>query len=123
MGLDPRLIIELPRDGSVERQLQSKPPNAIASGEVVLEAGPTDAQGNLEAAAAGQLVYSVASPESLPREAAEIRRALQGAGTGTEPLVVVVEAAEELRDEELAVVLQAAEHAARPAILRIVRDG
>lgn len=122
MAFDPRLIIEVPRDGSVERQLRRERPEAIASGEVVVEAGPTDAQGNLEAPAAGQLVYSVPSPEALPREADELRSVLQKAGSGVEPLVVAVEAAEELRAEELAVVLQAAEHASRPAILRIVRD-
>jgi hypothetical protein len=45
------------------------------------------------------------------------------AGTGVEPLVVVVEAAEELREEELAAVLEAATHTSRAVILRIVRDG
>jgi hypothetical protein len=122
VAFEPRLIVELPRDGSVERQLQRERPEAIASGEVVVEAGPTDEQGNLEAPAAGQLVYSVASPEALPREAGEIRNVLQRAGAGAEPLVVAVEAAEELRTEELAAVLKAAEHASRPAILRIERD-
>lgn len=122
MSLQPRLIIELPRDGSVERQLEREPPEAIASGQVVVEAGPTDEQGNLEAPAAGQVVYSVASPEALPLEADEIRHVLQSAGTGAEPLVVAVEAAEELRADELAAVLHAAEHASRPAVLRIVRD-
>jgi hypothetical protein len=116
------LIIQVPRDGAVERQLRREPPEAIASGEVVVEAGPTDEHGNLEAPAAGQLVYSVPSPEALPREAEELRSVLQGAGTGTEPLVVAVEAAEELRAEELAVVLEASQHASRTAILRIVRD-
>jgi len=121
--LEPRLIIELPREGSVERQLEREHPEPIASGAVVVEAGPTDAHGNLEAPAAGQVVYSVPSPEALPREADEIRNVLQRAGTGAEPLVVAVEAAEELRADELAAVLQAAEHASRPAILRIVREG
>jgi hypothetical protein len=122
VSFQPRLIIELPRDGSVERQLERDHPEPIARGEVVVEAGPTDEEGNLEAPAAGQIVYSVPSPEALPREAREIRNVLQRAGTGAEPLVVTVEAAEELRAEELAAVLQAAEHASRPAILRIVRD-
>lgn len=122
MAFEPRLIIEVPQDGSVERQLKREPPEAIASGQVVVEAGPTDELGNLEAPAAGELVYSVPSPETLRREADELRSVLQKAGTGTEPLVVAVEAAEELRAEELAVVLEAAEHASRPAILRIVRN-
>ena len=44
------------------------------------------------------------------------------AGTGAEPLVIVVQAAEELRDEELAPVLEASRHTERPVILRIIRD-
>jgi hypothetical protein len=118
---DPRLIIQVPRDGSVERQLRRERPEAIASGEAVVEAGPTDEQGNLEALQDGQLVYSVPSPESLAHEADEIADVLRRAGTGTQPLVVAVEAAEELRAEELGAVMQAAEHASRPVMLRIVR--
>ncbi len=37
--------------------------------------------------------------------------------------MIVIEAAEELRDEELAPVLAASAHTTRPVILRIVRDG
>jgi hypothetical protein len=122
MAFEPRLLIEVPRNGSVARQLERDQPEAIASGEVVVEAGPTDEQGNLEAPAAGQLVYSVPSPQALLGEADEIRNVLRLAGTGAEPLVVAVEAAEELRADELAAVLRAAAHASRPAILRIVRD-
>jgi hypothetical protein len=94
----------------------------VRSGDVVLEAGPTDDEGNLEAAAAGEVVLSVPSPETLSREAGEVRRVIAQAGTGAEPLVVVVEAAEELREEELAAVVQASEHTARPVILRVVRS-
>ena len=62
------------------------------------------------------------SPEALGREADEVRRVIAEAGTGVEPLVIVVEAAKELRDEELAPALAASAHAARPVILRVVRD-
>jgi hypothetical protein len=120
VAFEPRLIIELPRGGAVERQLGEQPLAAVASGEAVVEAGPTDAEGNLEAPAAGEVVLSVPSPEALRHEAAEVRRVVEHAGTGTEPLLLVIEAAEELREDELAAVLQAAEHASRPVILRIV---
>jgi hypothetical protein len=123
VAFQPRLIIQLPRGGAVERQLGAQAPDSVASGEVVLEAGPTDAEGNLEAGAAGQVVLSVPSPEALEREAGEVRRVIGLAGTGVEPLVVVVEAADELRDEELAAVLDAASHTPRAVILRVVRDG
>jgi hypothetical protein len=89
----------------------------------VVEAGPTDAEGVLEAPAAGQIVLSLPSPEALEREASDVGRVIAEAGTGVEPLVVVVEAGEELREGELAVLLSAASHASRAVILRIIRDG
>jgi len=122
MAEEPRLIIQLPGGGAVDRQLRAQPPASVTSGEVIVESGPTDTHGHLEAPAAGQVVLSVPSPEALEREAGEVRRVIGHAGTGVEPLVVVVEAAEELRDEELAAVLDAARHASRPVILRIIRD-
>jgi len=119
----PSVIVELPQGGAVERQLSAQPLPSVASGEVVVAAGPTDARGNLEAFAAGQVVLSVPSPEALRREAGEVRRVVGQAGTGVEPLVVVVEAARELREEELGALLEAARHTSRGVILRIVRDG
>jgi len=119
---DPTLIIQVPRGGAVDRQLSRQAPAGVARGEVVVESGPTDAEGNLEAAAAGQIVLSVLSPEGLRREGDQVRRVIERAGTGVEPLVVVVEAAEELRDDELSAVLEAAHHSSRAVILRIVRD-
>ena len=44
------------------------------------------------------------------------------AGTGAEPLVVVVEAAEQLRESDLAPLLDGAAHTSRAVIVRIVRD-
>jgi hypothetical protein len=88
----------------------------------VVEAGPTDAEGNLEPPAAGEVVLSVASPEALAREAGEVRRVIAAAGTAIEPLVLLVEAAEELREDELAAVLEAAGHSTRPVILRVLRN-
>ena len=91
-------------------------------GEVVVELGATDAEGHLEPPDAGQVVLSVPSPEALEREAGEVRRVIGQAGTGVEPLVIVVGAAEELREDELAVVLDAAGHSSRAVILRMIRD-
>jgi hypothetical protein len=123
MAHQPRLIIQVARGSAVERQLSTSPPQAIAAGEVVVEAGYTTADGHLEPPQVGQVVLSVPSPESLAREADEVRRVIARAGTGVEPLVVVVEAAEELRDNELAAVVDATDHAPRPVILRVMRDG
>jgi alkanesulfonate monooxygenase SsuD/methylene tetrahydromethanopterin reductase-like flavin-dependent oxidoreductase (luciferase family) len=117
----PRLIIQLPGGSAVDRQLSAQGLQSVASGEAVVEVGPTDAEGTLEPPAAGQVVLSVPSPEALARESGEVRRVIGRAGTGVEPLVVVVEAAEELREDELAAVLDAASHASRAVILRIMR--
>jgi hypothetical protein len=118
---EPTLIVQVPRGSALQRQLRELPPSSVAGAEVVVEAGATDDEGNLEAAAAGEVVLSVPSPEALAREADEVRRVIAQAGTGVEPLVVVVEAAEELRDEELAPALAATAHTSRPVILRVIR--
>jgi hypothetical protein len=112
----------VPRDSAVDRQLRSQGPPQVASGEVVIEAGLTDAQGNLEPPDAGEVVLSVPSPEALRREGDEVRRVIARAGTGIEPLVVVIEAAEELRDDELDLLVDAARHSSRAVIVRIIRD-
>jgi hypothetical protein len=122
MGEDPILIIQVPRGSAVDRQLHSQPPESVVGGEIVVEVGPTDSEGVLEAPVAGEIVLSLPSPEGLEREADEVRRVIRLAGTGVEPLVVVIEAAEELRDEELAPLLDAAGHASRAVILRIIRN-
>lgn len=120
---DPRLIIQLPRGSEVERRLSADPPEGVATGTVLIMEGPTDASGQLEASTGGEVVFSVASPEALAREADEVRRVITRAGTGVEPLVIVVEAAEELREDELAAVIEAADHASRSVILRVIRAG
>jgi Zn-dependent M28 family amino/carboxypeptidase len=122
MAYQPKLIVQLPIGGAVDRQLSAAPPASVTNGDVLVEHGPTDAEGHLEAPAAGQVVLSLPSPEALAREAQEVHRVIALAGTGVEPLVVVVEAAEELLEEELAALLDAAGHTSRAVILRIVGD-
>lgn len=90
---------------------------------MIVEALPADAAGNLDPPDAGEVVLTVPSPESLAREPDAVRRAIRLAGHGAAPLVIVVDAAEEVRDEELASALEAAEHSDRPVIVRIIRDG
>jgi hypothetical protein len=123
MATEPVLIVQVPRGGAVDRQISAQAPESVTSGEVVVERGPTDARGHLEPPAAGQVVLSVLSPEALRREAEEVSRVIEQAGTGVEPIVVVVEAAEELRADELAAVLDPARQSSRPVILRVIRDG
>jgi hypothetical protein len=65
---------------------------------------------------------SVLSPEALTRERDEVRDVIRRAAPSHEPLVILVRAAEELREEELAVVLEAADRAHRLIILRVMAD-
>jgi hypothetical protein len=114
---EARLIIQLPRGGAVERQLRDEPPASVAGGDVVLDPRPANDEGRIQPPDAGQVVLSVPSPETLTREPENVRRVIDRAGTGVEPLVVVVQAAEQLRDDELAVVLDAADRSPRPVVL------
>ncbi len=116
----PTLIIQVPRRSAIERQLRAAPPPAIGDDDVLVQTAPTDDEGNLEALS-GEVVLSVPAPRELARQPDELQRVLRQAGTGTAPLVIVIEAAEELRDDDAAQVLDAARHAARPVILRVVR--
>jgi hypothetical protein len=116
------VIIQVPRGGQLDRQLTADAPPSVANGRAVIERGPTDSEGRLEASRAGQVVLSVPSPEGLRREADAVRRVIGQAGIGVEPLVVVVESAEELREQELSAVIDAARHTSRPVILRIIGD-
>jgi hypothetical protein len=122
MTADEPLIIQVAQGGAVDRQLRSDPPPSVANGAAVLTAGPADDRGHLEPPGAGQVVLSVPSPEALASDPEEVRRVIARAGTGVEPLVVVVEAAEGLREDELAPVLEAARHTDRGVILRVARD-
>jgi len=116
------LVIQVPRGSPVERQLDMDPPASLTGGDAVVEGVAPDAEGNLDPPAAGEVVLSVPSPEALARQSDAVDRVIDEAGTGVEPLVVVIEDAEELRDDELAPVLQATRHAPRPVILRIIRS-
>jgi hypothetical protein len=119
---DTPLIVQVPRGSMVHDRLTGQPPPSVTHQEVVVEVGPSDAEGNLEASDVGHVVLAVPSPETLEREPDEVHRVIAEAGEGSEPLIVVVEVAEELREEELAPVLEAAAHSPRAVILRVIRD-
>jgi hypothetical protein len=88
----------------------------------VVEAGPTDEHGVLEALDVGDVVLSVPSPAALTREPDEIRQVIDHAGPGNEPLVVEIEAAEELAGEELALLVETAQRARRAVLVRVLRE-
>lgn len=87
---------------------------------VLVQTGPTDEQGNLEQLA-GETVLSVPSFQELERQADGLRHLLRQAGTGTQPLVIVVGAAEEIEDRVATAVVDAARDAPRPVFVRVIR--
>lgn len=120
MADEPTLIIQVPAGSAIEQQLRDRPPASLAADDVLVQTGPTDAEGVLEAIA-GEIVLSFPAPEELGRRPEELRQVLDRAGTGTAPLVVVIQAAEELLEEEAAPLVDAARRAPRTVILRIIR--
>ena len=116
-----RVIVQLARDGAVDRYLRAQPPPILASDQVVLDHIEVDPPGDIGPPEAGEVVMSVLSPEGL-RNAQEVRDAVGQAEAGAEAVTIVVRAAEELREDELAVVLEAARRADRLVILRIAAD-
>jgi len=122
MTSDAVVIVQLPRGGAVDRYLRAYPPPGAASGQVVVEPVAAEPDGRLGPPEAGEVVMSVLSPEALPRDQQEVRDVIQQAPDDAGPLVIIVEAAEELREDELAVVLDAAARARRSVILRVVAD-
>jgi hypothetical protein len=116
------LIVQLRRDGAVDRNLRADPPPSIASGQVVLDHIADEADDSLGLPEVGDVVLSVLSPEALTRERQQVADVIRHAPATDQPLVIVVEAAEELREDELAAVLDAARRANRLVILRVMTD-
>lgn len=119
------LIVQVPRGGAVDRTWREDPegqPPSIASGRVVVERIEPEAGGGLEPPEAGEIVMSVLSPEALRREPEKVEDAVSQAPAGEQALVILVEAAEYLREDELAVPLDAAERSRRLVILRVMAD-
>src|SRR5438270_13902219 len=116
------LLLQIARNSAVQRRFSAQAPDSVARGDVVVEALAPDQEGHLQPPDVGEIVLSVPSPETLAREHDEVRQVIGRAKPGVEPLVIVVEAADDVRDEEVAAVLEAAAHTKRPIIVRILRD-
>ena len=116
------LIVQVPRDGAVDRNWREDQPPSIAGGQVIVERIAAEAGGRLEPPEAGETILSVLSPEALTREPETVRDVIARAAAGEQALVIIVEAAEYLREDELAVVLDAAHRSHRLVILRVMAD-
>lgn len=115
------LIIQLPSGSSVDVHLREDPPAALTDGRVVLEHLTAGADGKLPPPAAGEIVLTVPSPEALRRDPGEILSIVIDAAEDDAPLIVLVEGAEYLRDDEIDAVLEAAAATKRIVILRIIQ--
>ena len=120
MTSDAVVIVQLPRGSTVDQYLRTYPPPSLASGRAVLDQLAAGPDGRLGPPETGEVVMSVLSPEALSRDEQEVRDVIRHAADGTGPLVIIVQAAEELREDELAVVLDAAAHARRDVVLRVM---
>jgi hypothetical protein len=120
MTSDAVVIVQLPRGSTVDQYLRAYPPPGLASGRVVLDQMAAEPDGRLGPPETGEVVMSVLSPEALTRDQQQVRDVIRHAAAGAGPLVIIVQAAEELREDELAVVLDAAAHARRDVVLRVM---
>jgi hypothetical protein len=116
------LIIQVPRGGAVDRNWRADEPPSIASGEVIVERLDPEVDGRLEPPEAGEIVMTVPSPEALRREAENVLDVVDEAADGGQAVVILIEAAEYLREDELAVALAAANRSRRLVILRVLAD-
>ena len=121
MAKEVGLVVELTRGSAVDRNVRADVPPSIKSGRVALDHIEADDLGRLSPPPAGQVVLTVLSPEALRRDPQVVRDAIAQADSD-QPPVIVVQAAEYLREDEIAVVLDAADRADRTVILRVVTD-
>ena len=120
MTSDAVVIVQVPRGGAVDRYLRTYPPPSVASGRAVVDRVAAEPDGRLGPPEAGEVVMSVLSPEGLRSDQQEVRDVIRQAAPDSGPLVIVIEAAEELREDELAAVLDAAARADRAVVLRVL---
>ena len=120
MTSDAVVIVQVPRGGAVDRYLRTYPPPSVASGRAVVDRVAAEPDGRLGPPEAGEVIMSVLSPEALRSDQREVRDVVLQATPGSGPLVIVIEAAEELREDELAAVLDAAARAGRAVVLRVL---
>jgi hypothetical protein len=125
MPHEPSLIVRVRQDSRIEHQLRDDPPTRAQGDSVSLDpvAPPISGSATIEPPTPGQVVYALPSPESLVRERQELHSAISGAPHGNAPLVIVIEAGNELRDDELEAAVDAADTTSRPVILTVLRDG
>lgn len=121
MDNEAEVIIQLPRDSSIDANLRQDPPASLTDRRVVLEHLTAGPDGKLTPPETGEILLTVPSPEALRRHADELLELATDAEEDSGPLVVVIEGAEYLRENELAAALDAAAASKRVLIVCILQ--
>jgi hypothetical protein len=117
---EAEVIIQLPRDSSVDAHLREEPPASLADRRVVVEHLTAGPDGRLTPPETGEVLLTVPSPEALRRHADELLELATDAEEDAGPLVVLIEGAEYLRDDEIGAALDAAGASKRVLIVCIL---
>jgi hypothetical protein len=120
MADEVKLIIQVPHGSSIDLFLKADPPAAIADVRVIVEHLGAGEDGKLLPPEAGEVVLGVPSPETFRREPEQVTAAISAAAEDGPPLVILVDGAESLRDDEVGIILDAAAQTDRIVILRIL---
>jgi hypothetical protein len=120
MADEVKLIIQVPHGSSIDLFLKADPPAAIADVRVIVEHLGAGEDGKLLPPEAGEVVLGVPSPETFRREPEQVTGAISAAAEDGPPLVILVDGAESLRDDEVGTILDAAAQTDRIVILRIL---
>jgi hypothetical protein len=120
MADDVELIVQIPAGGELDRNLSDETPPSVTSGQVLIERLPAGDDGRILSPETGEVVLSVLSPEALAAEDDEVRRVIEAAAADGDPLVILVQDAEHLREDELAPVLAAAARTRRMVIVCVL---
>jgi hypothetical protein len=124
MPKDQPVILLVPEGGEAHHALRDDAPPSLAAGKVVLDPiPPIGGSGRIEPPTTGHVVFTLPSPEVLLRDGDDVRRAVDLAPAGPEPVVVVLEAADTLREEHLAFLVDAAIRAPGPLVVAVLGPG
>lgn len=124
MPKDQPVILLVPEGSDAHRTLRDEPPPSVAGGAVVVDPiPPIGGSGRIDPPTTGRVVFSLPSPEVLLRDADDVRRAVDLAPAGPEPTVVVLEAADTLREEHLALLVEAGARAPGPLVVAVLAPG
>ena len=118
------VVVLVPSGSRPHHALRDDPPPSVAGGAVVVSpVTPVGTTSRIEPPDSGHVVFSLPSPDVLLRDADDVRRAVDLAPHGPGPVVVVLEAADELREEHLALLVEAGARAPSPLVVALLGPG